>query len=207
MILASDVLTRCARVLNDEEYVRWTKAELLAWLNDAMAEIAVRRPAAYTVNRGMVLEAGVFQKLPDDAIQLFDITNTGTAPISRIDRRLLDDQVPLWRSQPQTSRVRHYMYEESTPKSFRIYPPAKAGTSIGIIYGAIPPLVTSETETLKLDREYISPLVSFILYRAYSKDSEYAQGQIANLHYQAFAESVGTRNEVASATSPNGTSL
>lgn len=206
MILASDVLTRCARVLNDEEYVRWTKPELLAWLSDAMAEIAVRRPASFTTTATVELVDGVMQTLPEGAVQLFDVIATGMRPISRVDRRLMDDTLPQWRAEPRTSRVRHYMYDEAAPRQFRVYPPARAGTVLEVMYGAIPPAPTTDTDEIPLDREYISPLVSFILYRAHSKDSEYAQGQVATLHYQAFSEALGIRNESAGATSPNGTS-
>ncbi|MNL56529.1 hypothetical protein D3C87_1800310 [compost metagenome] len=62
-----------------------------------------------------------------------------------------------------------------------------------------PPAVADITDTLDLDLAYIGPLVSYILYRAMSKDSEYANGQLAIAHFQAFSEALGTNNAVTQA--------
>lgn len=203
MIAVSDVLRRASVILNDEDFVRWTRGELIDWLNDAAAEVVIRRPPAYIVNSGFQTTEGPFQQLPEGAIQLIDVTNCGSRGVSRIARKLLDDQYPSWRAEPLTDRIRHFMYEETSPTTFRVYPPAKAGVSLGVIYYATPPKVSSESDTLDMDRVYLSPLVSFVLYRALAKDSEFANGQLAAAHLQAFSEAVGTRNEVATAVSPN----
>ena len=46
MIAVADVLDRLAILLVDEDFTRWTKPELLGWINDAVSEIIIRRPAA-----------------------------------------------------------------------------------------------------------------------------------------------------------------
>ena len=53
----------------------------------------------------------------------------------------------------------------------------------------------------------MGPLVSYILYRALAKDSEYANGALAAAHFQAFNEALGANNQMTAAASPNTASV
>lgn len=203
----SDVLSRVSIILNDEDFVRWPKEELIDWLNDGAAEIVIRRPSAHAVTESVPLVAGVLQALPDGGIQLLDIPSTTDGyAVRRTDRQLLDDQYPGWR-RAKASRTKHYTYDERTATAFYVYPPAVAGASVELFYSLPPAAVASDTDTLDLDRVYLSPLVSFILYRALSKDSEYADGALAVAHYSAFGDALGQQNETSAAVSPNTSSV
>lgn len=202
-IPVSEILQRASIILNDEDFVRWTKPELISWINDGAAEIVIRRPSAYAITESVALAAGVLQAIPPGAIQLMDIPATLDGyPVRRVDRQLLDDQYPGWRRQ-KAGRTKHYTYDERTATAFYVYPPAVAGAEVEMFYSAPPPAVASDTDELQLDRVYMSPLVSFILYRALAKDSEYANGQLAAAHFSAFGTALGQQNETAAAVSPN----
>lgn len=195
----SDIFRRAATILNDEDHVRWTVPELVDWLNDAAGEVVIRRPQARSQVRTLTLVDGPLQTLPDGGIQLIDVVrNVPGRSISRTERRLLDDQVPDWYGAKQGATV-HYTLEVETPTHFYVYPPAKAGAQIEAKFSERPPAVTDDTDTLDLDPAYIGPLVSYILYRAMSKDSEYANGALAVAHFQAFSEALGTNNAVTQA--------
>lgn len=199
-IPVGEIFTRTSIVLNDDEYVRWTQDELLLWLNDAASEVVIRRPAARSFTREIELVEGPLQRLPEGAIQLLDITrNLPGRPISRVMRRLLDDQFPDWYSMKpaKTKDIRHYTLEDVTPTEFYVYPPARDGMKVEAKYSEAPPLVSSQGDTLDLDRAYIGPLVSYILYRAMAKDSEYANGAVSAAHFQAFNEALMTQNNVS----------
>lgn len=199
-IPVGDIFSRAAIVLNDDEHVRWTRDELFLWLNDAASEIVIRRPAARAVTREITLIEGALQSLPESAVQLLDIIrNIPGRPISRAMRRLIDDQSPDWYSMnpARTKAIRHYTLEDVTPTEFYVYPPAKAGMKVEAKFSEAPPLVTKTTDTLDLDRVYVGPVVSYILYRALAKDSEYANGAVSAAHFQAFNEAVMTQNNVS----------
>lgn len=201
-ISVSEVLTRVAIVLQDEEHVRWTEEELILWLNDAASEIVIRRPAARAITEDLTLEEGPFQELPEGAVQLLDVVrNIPGRSISRVMRRLLDDQFSDWYvlSPAKTKAIKHYTLDDDTPTQFYVYPPAKAGLKVEVKYSCVPPKVASPTDMLDLDRAYIGPLVSYVLYRSHAKDSEYANGAVAVAHFQAFNEALGTQNAVSAA--------
>lgn len=204
-VRAGDVIERAQIVLNDNDpaYVRWGKAELFAWLNDAASEVVIRRPSAGAVYADVPLVAGIRQAIPADGIELLDITrNVAGKPVRRTDKQLLDDQYPSWMTS-KAGVTKHYTFDERTRTTFYVYPPAVAGAQVEVLYSAPPPLVADEDDMLQMDRAYIGPLVSYILYRALSKDSEYANVQIAAAHYQAFDAAFAAFNATASAVTPN----
>lgn len=199
-IPVGDVFSRASIVLNDDDFVRWTQAELFLWLNDAASEIVIRRPAARAVTRAITLSEGPFQALPEGAIQLLDVVrNLPGRPISRAMRRLLDDQFPDWYDMKpeKTKHIKHYTVEDVAPTEFYVYPPAREGMVVEAKFSEAPPIVSSITDTIDLDRAYIGPLVSYILYRAMAKDSEYANGAVSAAHFQAFNEALITQNSVS----------
>lgn len=194
-----DIISRAATILNDEDHVRWPIDELLNWINDGAAEIVIRRPQARARVASVDLVAGPLQSLPEGAIQLIDVVrNLPGRPVSRVSRRLLDDQDPDWYD-AKPGKTRHYTLEEETPTHFYVYPPAVADAKVEAKYSEAPPAVASENDTLDLDRAYIGPLVSYTLYRALAKDSEFANGAVAVSHFQAFTEALGTSNAVTTA--------
>ena len=62
----------------------------------------------------------------------------------------------------------------------------------------------TDATTILLDDIYMSPMIDWILYRAYSKDAEYgANEQRAQAAYGAFNAALATKNQVDSAVSPS----
>lgn len=207
-IRAGDVLQRASIILNDEDFVRWEKPELFAWLNDGACEVVIRRPAARAVTGEITLAAGALQRLPEGGLQLLDVVrNVGGRSVRRTDRQLLDDSAPDWPTMKPASAIKHFTFDERTPTVFYVYPPAKADAKVEALYSEAPPAVAADDDLLQLDRAYMGPLVSYLLYRALAKDSEFANGQLAAAHFQAFSEALGTNNQTTTAVSPNVNSL
>lgn len=211
-ILASDAIYRASVILNDikPQFVTWTQPEMLAWLNDGAKAIVVIRPPAHTVTNVLTLVAGTKQTLPADGIQLQDITrniigaNVAGRVVRVADRQLLDDIDPSWHSGKKKSAVLHYTFDERSPRDFYVYPPVNPGVKVEAVYSSNPVEATQLTDKIDLPAEYMEALVSYICFRAHSKDSEYSQQQIANLHYQAFTTMLGQNTQAQVAVSPNG---
>lgn len=213
-ILVRDILNRVAAVLNDNEpgreFTRWPVDELIYWLNDGASEVVVIRPAAGARTQVLSLQEGVYQTLPAEAIQLLDIArNIGSGgrpgcPVQRTDRRLLDETVPDWCQMEPADHIQYFTFDDRNPQAFYNYPPAQAGVEVEALIATPPPKVEAIDDTLDMDRAYIGPLVSYMLYRALAKDSEYANGVVAAAHQQAFMTGLGVHNEIAITASPKG---
>lgn len=208
------VLESASIVLNDNEpgreFTRWKAEELIQWVNEGAGEIVIYRPPAGSVTAIVPLVPGTKQEIPEDGITLLDVIRvmfdsefSAGKPIRRVDRRMLDDLDETWHY-ASVGTVRHYTFDERQPKLFYCYPLATGGELVEIVYSRPPALVDDIDDDLDLDRIYIGPLVSYVLYRALSKDSEYADGALARVHQQAFMSAIGAQNESALAASPRG---
>ena len=204
MIAVADVLARVGLILNDVDYVRWTKPELFGWINDAAGEIVIRRPPAGAKTAAITLVEGVSQSLPADSHLLMDVVRNlpNGRRITVAERHRLEESVPNWYGMNPSNVIRHYSYEDRNPQQFYVYPPAVAGAMVEAVIAAIPPKITDESASLELGAEYIGPIVSYVVYRALLKDSEYANGQVAIAHFQAFSEALGTNTQVSLDASP-----
>ena len=210
----NEILTRAADQLQDASNVRWTQAELLRYLNDGRRELAIHRPDVYSTITTMTLVAGAKQTIPADGNKFIDVVrniNANDAPgrsVRIIEREILDAQSPDWHTMTSSNVTRHFMFDERAPKNFYVYPAASAGHKLEVVYSQSPVDVTdqqlSSTSVLAREDIYVGTLLDYILYRAYSKDAEYAGNlQRADLHYRAFATSLGLSNRKRIANSPN----
>lgn len=213
-IAVADLISRTGHILQDEDNVRWEVPELIEWINDAARETIVRRPAAGAVTAVLTLVAGTKQSLPPAGIEFLDLirnmASDGVTPgrsVRRVDRQLLDDQMPDWHTARAAACVRHFTYDERAPQTFYVYPPAKDGIKVEALYSQQPTAVTQATDTLEMQNEYQNVLVEYVVYRALSKDSEYANGTVAALHYQAFSDAVSGGSAQTTANSPNANSV
>lgn len=220
-----DIVKRAQTILQDTTAVRWSLTELQGWLNDAYKEVVILRPDANAESATVSLAAGARQKCHDAAsvnlpnlLRVLDVVRNMHASsdkraIRRTDRKILDDQRPTWYSDTPSYSIQHYIYDDRNPHEFMVYPPASAGTSIELVYSSVPLAHaltetqlgnTSTTETIHLDDIYANCLVDYILYRAYSKDAEYAaNGARAQAHYAAFSGVLGAKTTADSTVSPN----
>ncbi len=227
--LASAILLRAQTIILDETNVRWPLAELLLWLNDAQREVVIQKPSALSKNVALALQVGTYQPVPDEYLGLLRIVRnlqsaanapvrTGGRAIRIVSREVLDTQTPDWHDPthiPYKREVKHYTYDEQDPMSFYVYPgndgtgvieAIMAGnpTPIALAQNADPLLLDSYEIALDLPDIYANAVLDFVLYRAYSKDAQFAgNAQRAALHYQQFANSLGIKVKLDVALSPN----
>lgn len=211
-ITAQSVVDKVQVILQDTTGVRWPDSELLDWLNDGQREIVLYKPNAFIKNLAVRMAAGTKQSLPADGVQLIDVVRNmgtnGTTPGRAVRitmREVLDSQIPDWHSETPSSVVKHYVYSLLDPKNFYVYPPQPAAGQghLEIVYGASP-TDTTLVGTITLDDIYQNVLVDYILYRAYSKDTEYAADQNrAAAHQNAYIAALTGKAKVEVGANPN----
>lgn len=170
---AKQVIDSAVEVLHDDAGVRWPRADLLGYLNDGQREILLYRPDASTALVNHTLTAGFLQTLPAQAIRLMDVKcNVSGRSCKLAKRDSLDDQRPSWRTDPSSATVKAWTYDERDPKRFEVWPPATAFSALRLLISVPPADVLTEGASISLDDMYKGPLVSYIIHRAYLRDSE-----------------------------------
>ncbi len=224
---ASELMARASLILQDEDYTRWTTAELAQWLTDSLREIALQMPTATARNIVVPLIEGTRQRLPDNCQQLLRVVRNidmegdnrvGKGVVTIVDRRLLDSQNPNWHD-GQYSRfkpyARHFVFDETDPLTFYVWPGNDGTGNIEAVVSVIPRPVTADeganaddvqSYSMQIDilDVYANILLDYTLYRAYCKDSQNAgAAQRAALYYQQFAQALGIKANSEMINSPN----
>lgn len=217
-IAAQSIIRRCVETLQDTTSVRWPINELVRYLNDGQREVVLYRPDAMVTNGTVTCVAGTKQSLPATGSKLIEVVrnaySSGTKKAVRlINREILDAQTPGWHALTGVNDVLHYMYDARDPKTFYVYPPATTNCQLDIVYSAYPTditepadgsLYTAVTGNISLPDIYGNVLQDYVLYRAYTKDSEYAgNAQRAQAHYTTFANALGIEIRATVAVAPN----
>jgi hypothetical protein len=228
----SEIITRAGIILHDTTKVRWQEDELLKWVNDAQNEIVLFRPDASVRTEVIKLTAGTSQALPNgtasvgtdgtaatippDGIRLIDVVRNSSSAkvagnaITVVDRDVLDAQLPTWQSGNTGNMVKHYMFDLRNPKTFYVYPGVAADQYVEVVYSAVPSdavlAVTGDATTgiLNIPGVYRNAVLDYVLYRAYSKDADFAgNAQRALKHYEAFTTTLGLKFQVDKMIDPN----
>ena len=213
----ADILNKCETILQDDTNVRWTAGELLGWANDAYREIVMARPDLNTATGTLTCVEGTRQVLTlgfANALRLIDVvrnvaTTSNKGAVRLISRKILDDQRRDWHDVASKSvNIEYFMFDPRLPKEFLVYPPATTAAQLEVVYSSVP---TGHTisgnsvpdEVIKVDDSWANCMIDYILYRAYSKDAEYAaNSQRAAAHYQAMQASLGVKTQSDQAVTP-----
>lgn len=207
---ASDILAKAVIVLKDPDYVRWPEDELLGWLSEAQVATA-RVPGAYSIHKVIDLKEGTRQSLPEDAWALVTILRnvdedgeTPITPVRVVTRALLDSCIPRWHMGPRKMLAENYVYDEREPRIFYVYPPNNGYGKVEAVYQGIPPALTSVDDEIVLDDSYAPALLSYVLYRAFSKESDYSPGiGNASSYFSAYNNELSAALQARGMTTPN----
>ncbi|CAI1617555.1 Uncharacterised protein [Serratia quinivorans] len=194
----AEIIGRVNTQLVDVAWLRWPKAELLDYYNDAIRAVIIVRPDAGERSELLTCVEGTKQQLPAGANRLLDITRVAGGRVIRpVPREALDTQFPDWHF--STGTIEGYCYDEQTPRTYYVFPGAAAGVQLDAVVSRIPEAVTLaalDEALVTLDELYTNPLIEWMLYRCYSKDSQNgANSQLALQHYQAFNDQLGVKTQ------------
>jgi len=216
-----DVIERVEDILQDTG-LRWPRKELQNWINESYLQISLLRPDANSKSGTFTCVEGSRQTLDADGggfstgLRLLDVVRNmaGDEKVIRlINRSVLDDQRPSWHTETKTLNAQNYTFDPRQPKDFFLYPPATASTKVEVVYADAPgahELTDDElnpennnTTKINLDDIYLSSIIDWVLYRAYSKDAEYAaNAQRAMAHNQAFLGGINIKTQSDASSAP-----
>jgi len=203
---AQHILSRVRNILQDNTGVRWTDGEMFDYLSDAQREIANLRPDATATHSNVQLATGTEQTIPTNGLRLIKVVRnmSGTADSAtgaRVVRIVTEDSLnstePSWHNPTVTgdaahgTEVKHYIFDNSDPRKFYVYPGVAGNAYVEIVYSKNPTSIGAATDVIQVDDIFANALINFALYRAYLKDSEYAGNQQrAASHFQLFVSSL-----------------
>jgi hypothetical protein len=141
--------------------------------------------------------------LPVDGVSLIDVPrNVGGPAVRVVSREILDAQTPGWHQAVPANTIKHYVYSPLDPKTFYVYPPSSGVSQVDLVYAASP-IDVVEGATILVDDVYATALINYMLYRAYSKDAEYAANAAqATAFYSQFMTLLGAKVTAETITSP-----
>jgi hypothetical protein len=150
--------------------------------------------------------AGIRQSIPADGWVLLRANrNMGLsgATSGRVLQLVAEEELtknnPTWASDTATGTAVAYAYTPVLKSTFWIYPPAdSSGNQIEVVYSRIPIELTTESTVITVLDIYAPVLLDYVLYKACSKDSEYAPGlQLAQGYLATFNAMIGVINREA----------
>lgn len=206
----NDVISRAARILNDEERVRWKDAELLDYVGDGQRQIVHYKPESNSTDGLWQVVAGETRQVaPADSMRVLRVTRSlrGGQPLRAISitsRAVLDSMDRDWHSR-QGDVVQLWLYEPDVDKGvFFIYPAVPQGAALQVEYSRRPDDPASMSSNLEIGDQWLDALVDWVLYRAFSKDADYGgNAQRAAGYGQAFAGRIGLKWQTDQMADPN----
>lgn len=215
-----DLIRRAHTQLLDATAVRWPALELQDHLNDAYKELVAVRPDANAQMATFTCAAGYKQNISNlspRAHRLMDVESNVAATSNKravrlVSRSALDAMRPSWYNEPASVNIEKFIFDPRNPKEFLVYPPATSAAQLEVLYAEVPaPHTLTETqlldpltsEVIRVDDIYANPLLDYMMYRAYSKDSE-QQGNAARAvaYYQAMMSALGVKAQSDASAQP-----
>ena len=210
-ITAATIINRAATQLLDSGNTRWTRAELLQWLNDGQRQIVQIKPTNNNKVASLTLVAGTRQSIPADGWMLLGVTRNmgmnGITPgpaVRLASREIMDSLNPNWHTDPADAVVQNFIYDLSDQTAFYIYPPSPGGNTVEINYSQVPADLPNENTAIALSDILQTTLLDYIMFRANSKDAEYAPGlELAKAYWATFSGAISAKDSAEKEVNPN----
>lgn len=210
-ITVSSIVLEASQQLNDQgfvPYTRWTQEELVQYLNDALIQVEMYRPDAFTNTQDIALVPGAQQTLPAGYSFLKSVDYNAAAsncPGSPITEANLDILRAFFKKPCSPSggaaqyRVTSFAYDQKNPQVFYVSPPVPddaAGLEVtATLVAQAPAYVVSDiaaNTVVGIDQKYRNALLQWMLAKAYEVDTESVSSRQTKLdNYGAFYKTLG----------------
>lgn len=210
-ITAASIIDKAAKLLMDVNNVKWTRSELLSWINDAQRQIVIMSPNATNKVAVMKLETGTRQSIPSDGWTLLNVIRymgtDGQKPgraVRLASFDMLDAYNPNWHSVTPSVVPQTYVYDQQDQTVFYVYPPNTGAGYVQINYSPEPADLTVESQTIAIKDIFETAILDYVLYRACSKYVDYAPGlEAAKGYLTTFMSTMGQKSKSELDNSPN----
>jgi len=215
---AQHILSRVQNILQDNTNVRWTEGELIDYLNDGQREIVNIRPDSTATHSNVSLSTGTEQSIPTDGLRLIKVLRnmsgtgtdaTGSRTIRQVELSDLDIINRDWHSSSVTGPAAHgtivknYAFNEKDPRKFYVYPGISGSAYVEVVYSKNPTNISAGTDLIQVDDIFANALINFVLYRAFLKESEYANNvAVASGYFNAFNQTLLVGKQIEQLTNP-----
>lgn len=204
----------------DPTAYRWTDAELLGYINAGQRQIVTLVPEANTVESTVdftAADAGIARRtLPAGGIKFIRATNNlekdganyeRQSPLRYAEKDALDSYDPTWEYTPAADAdnyFKHYCHERREPKVFYLFPapPNTETRSVGIVHSAVPADLTDLGDDLSLDDAYFNAYVTYVTFRALSKEARQSLPSARQELWENFLTSLGMKKKAEMLVSP-----
>lgn len=186
MATAQELIDEVRRTIHDEVVTyRWADAELIDYMNAGLRQTVVLVPEANTTESVETITNVIArQSLPTGGIKFMKVARNyaddGTTPqgaVRYVEKDVLDSFDPDWEYDVSIKAdganfFEHYCHDPREKGVYYLYPPqAAASKKVAIMYSANPTAIAVVGDTFSLNDEYINPVVTYMVYRALTKES------------------------------------
>jgi hypothetical protein len=208
-----EVIDRCKTILQEvtSDGTRWTNQELVDWAGEFYQVASSVNPSEFSDVQSFTCISGTKQDAPTDVIQILEITRNldGTKmPVMATTRNVLDSTRRGWHGEVESNSQEMFILDERYPRTFYVWPPAKAGSLLEIVAVIIPVKhsiadYSDGLTKVKCSDRLVPPMVDYILFRAYSKDADFAGNQQrSDIHYRNCLQTLQAGREIRYQVSP-----
>lgn len=184
-----------ARILiNDDNPLmpeRFSDADLLAFVNEAVQRAAVVRPDLFLVTEDVTPTVGeVAQELPSTVTRISELHRVvdGDA-IGEVDKETMDRSAPSWPTEAAGTPV-NWMRHPRNPRKYFLYPSPATGTQITVEYVEVPSAYALG-DTIILPDSYKSAMVDCVVALAEVVDNEHVETARAKSFFESFMQALG----------------
>lgn len=184
----SDVIARARIIVSDADAggYRQSDAEMLMWINDALAVLVDVMPHLYQEAVTHSCAAGYRQVVEAErAVSLLDVVGV---PLG--DMVTLSQFNPGWTSGTQGA-IKNWLRAAGEDLVFYTYPPAQAGQNLGLLIVQAPARLTATTDKIPLPENLLPALVDYVVAMLEFKDDEHVNSGRQQLAMQQFSMRVG----------------
>lgn len=168
-----NIITDARYILNDTDETkrRNTDAELLGWVNDALAVAVDVRPDLFSTTGDHTCSTGAEQTASfARCVRIQEVVRVvGGGAVLPSDRGALDAFKPAWYADAAGAAVNWLPH--SDPQKFYLYPPAANTQHVEVRY-VESPATLALTDTVPVSDNYRTALVNFVVGYAETKDDE-----------------------------------
>ena len=185
-----EIITTARYIMNDaDDPYRQSDTELLGYVNEAIQSAAVIRPDLFSTVGDFTCEAGQCEQTANflDASEVVEVLSIhGGRALTPFDINAMNLFRPTWRTDTAGEAIQ-WSKLQGDPLRFFVYPKAPIGQVIDVRYLRTPGTYALDQDIADLPAKYQPALVSYVVARTESKDSEHVLSQRSQAHYQEFA--------------------